>query len=347
VSIFHFEVSTMSFNFSSDLLDAMPAFEPPNSETTKHWENKSSLTKHRDTYSFIDPYRFKGALNGKIALVTQAHRGVGRSTALAFAQAGASVCCLGPTAESLETVLREIKQRFNTPTMALTADLMDPDAAAEIVSLVEKYRGPIDILVNITPASYLRPFGKEADVMKDWWPVMEATLRVPITLIHAVLPSMVERQTGVIISAALPNGIHQLPFMSAQSVAAASIIKFHHQLDAEYRSKGVLSFAVNPGPIPSLIHDPSLPIELDPEHLAEHPEERDTLHQMATQMTWSAAGLASGTFLMLCAEPRAKILSGLYVNAERDLEELIGSMEKDWGRKVKRDRLYVLKVDEM
>jgi len=56
--------------------------------------------------------------------------------------------------------------------------------------------------------------------------------------------------------------------------------------------------------------------------------------------------LASGTFLALCADPRAKILSGMYINAERDLGEVIEKMEADWGEKVREDRLYLLKVDE-
>lgn len=67
---------------------------------------------------------------------------------------------------------------------------------------------------------------------------------------------------------------------------------------------------------------------------------------LASEMEWAAAGLASGTFLALCADERTRVLSGLYVNAERDLEEVVARMEKDKGRKVERDRLYRLKIDE-
>jgi NAD(P)-dependent dehydrogenase (short-subunit alcohol dehydrogenase family) len=308
-------------------------------------DNASTLTKHRDTYSFIDPYRFKNKLSGKVVLITQAHRGIGRSTAVAFAQAGASVCCVGPTASSLEALLLEIKEKWNTPTLALATDLTSPQAPAQLVELVEKHRGPIDILINITPAGYLRPFFQERDIMEDWWPHMEVSVRTPIALIHAVLPSMVARKTGIIISTTIASGVVGLPFMSADSVAKASLIKFHQHLDLENREKGVLSFAVNPGPVPSHIHDPSMPIIMDPEHLGSEPM-HVALANMASSVNWAAAGLASGTFLTLCAEPRAAILSGLYVNAERDLEELIGKIEKDNGRRVERDRLYVMKVDE-
>jgi NAD(P)-dependent dehydrogenase (short-subunit alcohol dehydrogenase family) len=338
-----FDSTDMALEFGAEFEESVPVSNP--FPTLRQWENSSTLTKRRDTYSFIDPYRFKNTLSGKVVLITQAHRGIGRATAVAFAQAGASVCCVGPTAGSLEALLLEIKEKWNTPTLALAADLVDPKAATQLVALVEKHRGPIDILINVTPAGYLRPFLQEPDIMQDWWPYLESNLRTPVALIHAVLPAMVERKSGTIITTTIATGVGGLPFMSAEGVAKAGLIKFHHHLDLEVRTKGVYSFAVNPGPVPSHIHDPSAAITMDPEHLASEPMQA-VLASLASEIEWAAAGLASGTFLALCAEPRAKILSGLYVNAERDMEELIGKMEKDRGRKVEREKLYTLKVDE-
>ena len=70
-------------NFGSDFLGPSIEYSSP---TPQILENKSSLTRHRDTYSFIDPYRFSNTLIGKVVLITQAHRGIGRSTAVAFAR---------------------------------------------------------------------------------------------------------------------------------------------------------------------------------------------------------------------------------------------------------------------
>jgi len=310
------------------------------------WENKASLTRRRDTYPFIDPYRFKNQLREKVAIVTQAHRGIGKATAIAFAQSGASVCLLGPTAQSLEPVLREIKERYNTPTLALTANLLDPNAPAHIVTLVEKHLGPLDILVNITPASYFRPFIQEQNIMQDWWPNIEQNLRAPIALIHAVLPSMIARNTGTIISTTTRAGILNYPLVSCHGVAHAALLKFHHHLDLEFRSKGVFSYAVNPGPIPSHIHDPDMAFSEDLFGLSKEPKFQMELASKASEMEWCSAGLASGTFVALCADPRARCLSGLYVNAERDLGEVITEVERDRFR-VERERLYVLKVDEL
>jgi hypothetical protein len=85
---------------------------------------------------------------------------------------------------------------------------------------------------------------------------------------------------------------------------------------------------------------------MDPEHFAREPSFQSELTSIASGMDWAAAGLASGTFVALCAEPKARVLSGLYVEAERDMGEVLAEMEKDPGR-VKRERLYVLKVDEI
>jgi NAD(P)-dependent dehydrogenase (short-subunit alcohol dehydrogenase family) len=277
--------------------------------------------------------------------VTLAHRGIGKATAITFAQVGASVCCIGPTAQLLEPVLRDIKAKYNTPTLALTADIIDPKAPGHIVTLVERHLGPIDILINITAASYFRPFVQEQNLTQDWWASVEQNLRGPVALTHAVLPSMIARNTGTIISTTAATGILQLPFSSSQGVAHSGLLKFHHILDLEVRSKGVFSYAVNPGPIPSYIHDPQAPFNEDPLGLSTETKFQMEMASKASEFEWASAGLASGTFVALCADPRARVLSGLYVNAERDLEEVIREVEHDRLR-VEQERLYVLKVEE-
>ncbi len=331
----------MPFNLIPD----PPDLPPPAADPQAVWENKASLTKRRDTYSFIDPYRFKNQLRGKVVIVTLAHRGIGKATAITFAQVGASVCCIGPSAQLLEPVLREIKEKYNTPTLALTANLVEPKAPGHIVTLVEKHLGPIDILINITTGSYLRPFIQEQDLMQDWWSSVEQNLRAPIALTHAVLPSMISRNTGTIISTTAATGILQIPFSSSQGVAHSGLLKFHHHLDLELRSKGVFSYAVNPGPIPSYIHDPQAPFSEDPFGFSKESKFQMQLASKASEFEWASVGLASGTFVALCADPRARILSGLYVNAERDLEEVIKEVEHD-RLKIRQERLYVLKVEE-
>jgi hypothetical protein len=72
---------------------------------------RSSLTQHRDTYPFIDPYRFRKSLTGQVVLITNAHRGIGRASALDIASAGAVVVCVARSVEQLQPVLLELRAR--------------------------------------------------------------------------------------------------------------------------------------------------------------------------------------------------------------------------------------------
>jgi len=323
----------------------LPEFPSDHSQSDIFWENKSTLARHHDTYPFIDPLRFRNTLKGKVVVVTLAHRGIGRTTANAFAAAGASVVVVGPSAQALQPVMIEIREKYGTPTLALTADVLDLQAPARIVFLTERHLGPVDILINISPPAYMRPFAQEQD-MTDWWTMMERTVRAPIALIHAILPSMIARHTGTIITLASVAAVLNVPFLSAEGTSKAAILKFHQHLHRETQPKGVTSFAVNPGLIPSHLHDPDDTIVMRPEDFEKEPRMRTELTDRASEVTWDAAGLASGTFVALCADPRAKVLSGMYVNATRDLGEMIASVERDPGR-IERERLYTMKVDEL
>lgn len=332
------------FNIMGDY--SVPAFPLPDSQGSRFWESTSTLTKRRDTYPFIDPFRFKDSLKGKVVLITLAHRGIGSSSAKAFAAAGASVALVGPDHRSLEAVRREITVKYQTPNLGLAADLVDADAPSRIVQLVEKNLGAIDILLNITPPSHLRPFAQEKDVTRDWWHNLEVTLRTPIAMIHAVLPSMIARGSGAIISTTSLTAIINIPFLSAQSVSQAAILKFHHQLDLEVRPKGISSFAVNPGLIPSYLHDPDDQTVLSPEDFTSEPRIRTEVMHALPEVQWDAAGLATGTFVALCADERARVLSGKYVDAAVDLGEVLAMAEHDPER-IERDQLYILKLDQI
>jgi hypothetical protein len=198
----------LRFMMSFSVVDKWPLpTSSDHSESDVFWVNKSNLTRQRDTYPFIDPYRFKNILRHKVVVVTLAHRGVGKTTANAFAAAGASVVVVGPSAQALQTVMIEIREKYGTPTLALTADVLDPHAPERIVHLTEKHLGPVDVLINLSPSAYMRPFTQEQGIMTDWWPLVEKGVRTPVAMINAVLPSMISRHTGIIITVTSVAGI--------------------------------------------------------------------------------------------------------------------------------------------
>lgn len=84
---------------------------------------------------------------------------------------------------------------------------------------------------------------------------------------------------------------------------------------------------------------------MSPEDFSREPRIRTEIMHALPEMQWDAAGLATGTFVALCADERARVLSGKYVNACADLGEVISLAEQNPER-IEKEQLYVLKIDE-
>jgi NAD(P)-dependent dehydrogenase (short-subunit alcohol dehydrogenase family) len=309
---------------------------------------RSTLTPHRDTYPFIDPYRFRNALIGKIVLITNAHRGIGRASVLDFASAGATVVCVAHTMELLQPVLSELRIRGHSRAYGCIMDSSDPSSPAKLIEDVEQRIGVVDILLSINSGPSLSSI-IHTENFTDWWSAVDLNLRQPIALIHAVLPSMIARGGGTIITTVFRTGATHIPFTTSASTAHSAMIRFHHGLDEEARHKGIYSYVVHPGLVASYLDDPGTSrhhaslFALEPRIQ----EEKTGFVADISADQWCSNGLSSGTFLALAADPRARVLSGLYVDAERDMGDLIEEVEKGEGSRVAGEKLYVLKVDEL
>jgi short-subunit dehydrogenase len=128
------------------------------------------------------------------------------------------------------------------------ADVTAKGAAKSIIAQVEQELGPIDILINNAGTTHVGLLSEEDPDL--WWRVQEVNVRAPVSLSCAVLPSMLKRQTGVIISTSSSAAASVSPAMSAQASSKAAISKFHESLAKEIEFSGssnILTFAVNPG----------------------------------------------------------------------------------------------------
>lgn len=104
------------------------------------------------------------SLKGKVALVTGAGPGIGRSTALAFARDGADVVLAARRSAPLEKLAQEIAEESGRRVFAVPTDITDLDACAEVVARTVAEFGRIDVLVNVATASF--PRSKIMDI--DW-----------------------------------------------------------------------------------------------------------------------------------------------------------------------------------
>ncbi len=147
-------------------------------------------------------------LKGQVAVITGGSKGLGWAFALALAEAGAQVAVTARHEGELEDTVAEIGERGGRG-FAFPADVIDGDAVAGLVAVVEEALGPVDLLVNT--AGSFQAFGSPAEIDPDeWWREVEVNLRGPFLCARAVLPGMIERKRVVLSTSPVPPGSSRL-----------------------------------------------------------------------------------------------------------------------------------------
>lgn len=146
-----------------------------------------------------------GKLDGKVAIVTGASRGIGKAAALVFAAEGAKVACAARTLSegdhilegSLSTTVSEIEQAGGTA-LAVPTDLSDEESCLRLVETTKQQLGSVDVLVNNAAVTYLIPI-KDMPIRR-WDRSWAASMRAIFILSKEVLPEMIERRSGAIVN---------------------------------------------------------------------------------------------------------------------------------------------------
>jgi NAD(P)-dependent dehydrogenase (short-subunit alcohol dehydrogenase family) len=182
---------------------------------------------------------------GRTALVTGGGRGIGRAIALRLAREGAAVAVVDIDGDPARAVVKEIAALGRTG-VALAADVGDEAAAERAVRNAEKALGPLAVLVN--NAAWTTKATLDATGPADWDAEFRVTLRAAYLMIRAVLPGMVERGRGAIVSVASVNGLMSFG-NPAYSAAKAGLINLTRSVAVEHGPKGVRANAVSPGSV--------------------------------------------------------------------------------------------------
>jgi NAD(P)-dependent dehydrogenase (short-subunit alcohol dehydrogenase family) len=189
------------------------------------------------------------SLNGKIALVTGASRGIGRATALALSHAGAAVyLAADATAEELAAVAAECRRR--NPFARAEHGLFELGDAGEVQRMVDAALvcfGRIDILVNNAGIRIRKPFGEFS--AEDFDRLIAVNLRAPFLASQAVVPTMRANGGGRIVTVASQLGIVASPNSSLYGIAKAGLIYMTKAMALELAKDNIQVNAVSPGPI--------------------------------------------------------------------------------------------------
>lgn len=184
------------------------------------------------------------SLEGKLALVTGASRGIGRAIAQELAAAGATVVVgYRSGAEEAEALAAEIGGR------ALQADVADREQAARLVAEA----GDIDILVNNAGLTRDGLILRMPD--EDWDTVIDTNLGGVFFTCRAAARGMMKKRGGSIVNLTSVVGLHGNPGQTNYAASKAGIIGFTKSLARELASRGVRANAVAPGYIQTQLTD--------------------------------------------------------------------------------------------
>lgn len=183
---------------------------------------------------------------GKVALITGAGRGIGRATAVAFAQEGIHVGLVGRTLENLQQVAEELK-RYDVKVAIAAANVADLDSITAAVESIRVELGAIDILVNNAGIS---KFGNFMDLTpEEWTNIIDVNVKGVYYTTRAVLPEMIERNTGDIINISSTAGQKGAPITSAYSASKAAVIGLSESLMLEVRKKNIRVTTLTPSTV--------------------------------------------------------------------------------------------------
>jgi NAD(P)-dependent dehydrogenase (short-subunit alcohol dehydrogenase family) len=191
-------------------------------------------------------------LEGQIALVTGAARGIGKAISLSLAAAGASIALVDILQEEGEKVAFEIAEK-GSRALFIRCDLKNENDIVTMANRTIERFGRIDILVNNAGVGYTALTWETPTEV--WEEIMTLNLRGTFLCSKYVVPHMMKQKSGRIINISSALGKQAAPLRAAYSVSKAGIIALTVALAKEVAEHGITVNAVCPGPVETPIWD--------------------------------------------------------------------------------------------
>ena len=232
-----------------------------------------------------------GMLNGRVALVTGAARGIGKAIALKFAAEGADVAFTDLAInEAAEETIAEIAA-FGHKVKGYASNAANFDETHAVVEEILKDFGRIDILVNNAGIT------KDGLVMRmseaQWDAVIAVNLKSAFNFIHAVVPQMARQRGGSIINMASIAGQMGNPGQVNYASSKAGLIAMAKSVAKEMGSRGIRANAIAPGYVITEMTN-ALPEAVREEYIKNIPLKRGaTVEEIANTALYLASDLSS------------------------------------------------------
>jgi len=187
-----------------------------------------------------------GHLDGHVALITGASRGIGLAVARSLGRMGATLSLCARDSKKLAEAVSDLG-REGLSARGIAADVTRPQDIARLVEQTEREAGPIDILVNNAGIGYFAPVQEASE--EKWDAVLDTNLKAVFLLSKAVAPGMIERHGGHIINIASLAGKNAFAGGSLYCASKWGLLGLTQCMAEDLRAYGIRVSAVCPGSV--------------------------------------------------------------------------------------------------
>lgn len=189
----------------------------------------------------------------KRCLITGSSSGIGKATALAFAQQDCfDLVLLGRSRSKLDRVAEEIN-RLGTPTAIYALDFAEVDQILPAIRRIEQETGSWDILINSAGMGYTGTIAETP--LQDWQMILNLNLTSVFQCVQAVLPGMRQRGAGHIINVASVAAQQVFPQWGSYCVSKSALLTLSKAIAVEERSQGIRVTTICPGAVNTPLWD--------------------------------------------------------------------------------------------
>lgn len=184
-------------------------------------------------------------LEGKVAIVTGAARGIGKAVALKFASEGANIAFTDLTIDENGLATQKELEAFGVKAKGYASNAANFEETHNVVAEIVKDFGRVDILVNnagITKDGLMMRMSEA-----QWDAVLNVNLKSAFNFIHACTPVMMKQRAGNIINMASVIGVHGNAGQCNYSASKAGMIGLAKSIAQELGSRGIRANAIAPG----------------------------------------------------------------------------------------------------